>query len=265
MDRPFVVLDTETATLLGAPHLLELGALRIADGEVVETLELLVRPEVAVDPGATAIHGIRAEDVRGALPAAEVLARFADFAGDDWLAAHNAPFDLRVLAFEYARARATPPGGLVLDTLRLARRLIPEAPDHKLATLAEHLEFEGAPPHRALADATYCWTLVEECARRAGGRIEHLLAAGGAPLSIAGHLPRAPRMPRRLRSLQEALATTRPVTLLYGEPLSPPAQLAVLPRFLFESRGKGYLEAECGRSGELKTYRLDRVHRILQS
>ena len=53
------------------------------------------------------------------------------------------------------------------------------------------------------------------------------------------------------------------ITLLYGSKLEPPARLEVLPRFLFERRDKGYLEAECRRSGTLKTYRLDRVHRVL--
>lgn len=265
MERPLVVLDTETATALGAPHLLELGALRVVGGEVVDVFEALVRPEVPIEPEVTAVHGITDRDVRDAPPAGEVLARFTDFAGDDWLAAHNAPFDLRVLGFEYGRAGIRPPGGQVIDSLRLARRFVPDSPDHKLATLCEHLALEGAPPHRALADATYCWKLLEECQVRCGGTLEALFAASGAPLSIASHLPRAPRMPQRLRSLRDALAASSRITLLYGEPLSEPARLSVLPRFLFERRGKGYLEAECGRSGELKTYRLDRVHKILQS
>jgi DNA polymerase-3 subunit epsilon len=121
MDRPLVCLDTETATLGGPPHLVELGAVRIVDGEVADHFVSFVRPLVEIDPDATAIHGITEEDVAGADAAPEVLARFLDWLGDDWMAAHNAPFDARVLAFELARADLPAPAQPLLDSLRLAR------------------------------------------------------------------------------------------------------------------------------------------------
>jgi hypothetical protein len=52
------------------------------------------------------------------------------------------------------------------------------------------------------------------------------------------------------------------VTLVYGEE-GAPARLPVAPRLLFTLGERGYLEAECVRSGTLKTYRLDRVQRIV--
>ncbi|MEO0663880.1 MAG: exonuclease domain-containing protein, partial [Planctomycetota bacterium] len=87
LDRPIVVFDTETATLSGAPHLLELGAVRVVDGEVVEEFEELVAPAVEVEPEATEIHGITNDDVRTASTVENVLARFADWVGNDWLCA----------------------------------------------------------------------------------------------------------------------------------------------------------------------------------
>ena len=53
MNRPIVAFDTETATLRGAPHLLEIGAVRIVDGDIVEHFEALVRPEVPVEAAAS--------------------------------------------------------------------------------------------------------------------------------------------------------------------------------------------------------------------
>jgi DNA polymerase III epsilon subunit-like protein len=46
MSNTIVVLDTETATLQGAPHLLEIGAVRVQEGEIQESFERFVRPEV---------------------------------------------------------------------------------------------------------------------------------------------------------------------------------------------------------------------------
>lgn len=265
MTRPLVVLDTETATLRGAPHLIELGAIRVDDGEVVETFERLVRPEVPIEPDATAIHGITDEDVRSADPAPTVLAEFAAWAGRDWLAAHNAPFDARVLAFEYARAGLDPPPGPFLDTLKLARRHLPDSPDHRLETLRQMLELEEGPAHRALPDAVYCWQVLEAIVERRGGGFDPagLLTECGAPLTIPASFPAPPRLPRRLRPLAEALRAGGEVTILYGEDETAPAPIALRPRFLYASQGKGYLEAECLASGTLKTYRLDRVRRVL--
>lgn len=264
MDRPLVVLDTETATLQGAPHLLELGAVRVVDGEIEDTFECFVRPEVAIEPEATEIHGIDEDDVRDADDAATVLARFAEWAGDDWFAAHSAGFDTKVLGYEYARARLDPPDGLFLDSLSLSKKLIPESADHKLPTLCQHLELEEGPHHRALSDAVYCWKVIEECLERAGGLREAKLATflRGAPVTIRASMPSSPRLPRRLRALEAALEEDREVVALYGETASP-SSIPLMPRFLFEHRSKAYLEALCPRSGTLRTYRIDRLHKIL--
>jgi len=264
-----VVLDTETATLFGAPHLLELGAVRVVDGEIEDQFESLVCPEVEIEPGATEIHGIRQEDVREAPMVTQVLEEFRAWAGESWLASHNASFDAGVLAFEHARHGLTPPPGVFLCSLALSRKLIPESIDHKLTTLCQHLELEEGPHHRALSDAVYAWEVIAECVERLvqeGGERPgpaELAARCGAPLTIEGAFPIAPRLQRRLRPLEAATRDGIEVTLVYGEGEESPAQLTVRPRFLYRRNKNGYLEAECQRSGTLKTYRLDRVQKVL--
>lgn len=263
-----MILDTETATLRGAPHLLELGALRVLHGEVVDQFESLVRPQVPIEPEATAIHGIDQSHILEAPSADEVLARFVAWVGDDWMAAHNAEFDARVLGFECARWRLAPPTGLMFDSLKLARKLIREAPDHKLRTLCEVLELEEGDHHRALADATWCWKVLEECAVRAkdGAPIglSELMSLAGAPTTIERSMPRVARsLKSRLRPLADACATRETITLVYGEVAEGAVPLDVLPHFLYDHGERSYLEAECLRSGTLKTYRLDRVQRVL--
>jgi DNA polymerase III epsilon subunit family exonuclease len=268
MDRPLVVLDCETAAPRGAPHLIELGAVRVHHGEIQDSFQSLVCPPVPIDPESEAIHGIGENDVRQAPWVAEVLQRFSAWVADDWMAAHNASVDSRILGYEYARAGLTPPPGPFIDSLALAKAHIPEAPDHKLDTLRQVLELEEGGEHRALIDAVHCWKVIEECLERAGGlgsaRATELL--GRSPLTIERRRPGPPRMSPRLRPLERATAAGETVHLLYArENDGAPTPLEVLPRFLFERRGKSYLEAECQSSGMLKTYLLERVRKVLPS
>jgi DNA polymerase III epsilon subunit-like protein len=265
MDRPIVVLDTENASAHGAPHLIEVGAVRVAEGEVVEHFAELVCPQAPIDPETTDVHGIRDEDVRTADDAGGVLDRFFSWVGDDWMAAHRAEVDAWVLGFEAARYKLPMPQGVMLDTLRLARKLIPESPNHQLETLAEHLELEEGGRHRALADAVTCWQVLEECAQRIGPTCTstELLAQASPPITIPGTAPRTPRLKQRHRALEPACREDRPVDLHYGDSAErEPAWLAVKPRILYATKQRSYLEAECARSGLLKTYRLDRIRRV---
>jgi DNA polymerase III epsilon subunit-like protein len=267
MDRPIVVLDTERAAPHGAPHLIEIGAVRVVEGEALEHFSRLVRPEVPLDPQTELLCGIDERELAAAEDAGRVLSAFVAWVGDDWLAAHRAEADLRVLAFEAARHDVALPASPCLDTLTLARRALPEAPDHRLATLVEHLGIEVERRHRALDDAVACWQVLEACARRLEPervpRAAELLARAGRPLSLPAAAPRTPRLAPRLRPLEEAARARRPLELLYGAPEGgPPAWLGIVPRLLYAQGAHGYLEAECRRSGMLKTYRLDRVQRV---
>ncbi len=285
MNTPFVVLDTETASAAGAPHLIEVGAVRVESGEVVDHFQALCCPEVPIEPEATEVHGITDADVMRAAPTAEVLAEFAAWLGDDWLAAHDAPKDARVLGFEFARARIEPPAAPFLCTLRLGRKLIPEALDYRLETLCDTLGLEDGPRHRALADAAWCHQVLEACIDRLAASdraenpdpraelqdgeeitLERLLAlTGGVPTTIAGHAPAPPgKMKSRWRPLVDACGQGEALRMLYGSETQAPVELSVTPRLLYQSNKKGYLEAECASSGTLKTYRLDRIQKVLQ-
>ncbi len=264
MDQPLVCIDTETATMQGAPHLLELGAVRIVDGEIEDTFESLVCPVVPIEAGTTAIHGITDRDVMSAPFAKQVLAEFNEWIGDDAMAAHNAPFDTRVLGFEYQRAGLEPAPGAFLDSLPLARRWIPESPDHKLLTLCHMLDPDEGQHHRALSDAVWCWKVVEECLHRAEASGQDPLAeaiyAVKRPLTIASREPERAKMSPRLRPIEAAMRDERPIEVMYGESHTYPIQLK--PKMLYQSHAKGYLEAECPKSGELRTYLLNKVRKV---
>ena len=266
MQRALVAIDTETALPGGPPHLLEVAAVRIADGEATGSLQRLVRPQVPISEESARTHGITEEDLSEAVEAPAALADLRAFVGTDWLLAHDARADARVLGFEFARAELEAPTNPLLDTLRLSRRLLPDAPDHSLPTLVDHLELEGEACHRALPDAVYCWKVFEACLERAGGDAAswgRLFEWGAVSTSIANAGPQRPRRrPSLLRRLDAARREDEAVSILYGTDGEPPTWLDVHPRLLYHETRRDYLEAECSRSGLLKTYRLDRVQRV---
>ncbi|MDA1266023.1 MAG: exonuclease domain-containing protein [Planctomycetota bacterium] len=265
MDRPLVVLDCETAAPTGAPHLVELAAVRVEDGEIQDSFHSLICPPVEVHPESFGVHGIGADQLRTAPWASQVLPEFTAWVGADWMAAHNAGADTRILGFEYARAGLEPPPGPFLDSLALSHQFVPESPDHKLDTLRGHLDLEEGEGHRALTDAVHCWKVLEECFERAGGL--HGVQLSGhlpkRPLTIAGRQPRGARMSPRLRPLERAIAEDVPVILLYALEDAAAVPIEVHPRFLYQRNGKSYLEGECLRSSLLKTYLLERIRKVL--
>jgi hypothetical protein len=205
---------------------------------------------------------------------AEVIADFVAFAGEDWLVAHSVAQDAQVLGFEAARHGLVLPDTTTIDTLKLVRHCVPEASDHKLETLVAHFDIEADVRHRALADAVSCWRVLEECLellslpddveRDRERLLSELVVRAGTRITLASSRPKAPRLSQRLRRLERACRERERVTLVYGIE-EVPAQLLVAPRILYSMGDKGYLEAECARSGLIKTYRLDRVARVLET
>lgn len=89
MPAPLVFFDVETATPSGPPHLIEIGAVRVEDGEVVDTFQRLACPQVPVDPASTACHGLDDAALSRAADAGEVLGEFLEWIEDDVLVGHD--------------------------------------------------------------------------------------------------------------------------------------------------------------------------------
>jgi len=149
--QSFVVFDTETTSRdARTGELVEIGAVRLQGGEVVDRFETLVKPTRGIV--GKQIHGLTDADVEKAPAPAEAARSFLDWAGDDIFVGHNVGFDISFIEAALAdRTRIRP--GDYLDTLVLARAGYPDLDAHKLADLIEFFEIEVEPTHRALADA----------------------------------------------------------------------------------------------------------------
>ncbi len=151
---PFVVVDTETTgSRAGEDRLIEIGAVRVVGGQVVDTFQQLIDPGRAVPNRITWLTGISTAMVFEQPTADAVMPRFAAFLGDDVMVAHNLPFDARFLDVAMDEAGLPPIRNAALDTLRLARRLLPGLPSKGLSGLTAHFGITVDGRHRALGDA----------------------------------------------------------------------------------------------------------------
>lgn len=150
-----VVLDFETSGMSPdqGDRAIEIGAVRIVDGEIVARFQSLMNPQRRISRFIETYTGITNAMVQAAPPADQVMAAFDDFIGDAPLVAHNAAFDRRFLDAELQRIARRRRQDFACSLLA-ARRIYPEAPNHKLATLVAYKDLPtDGRFHRALADA----------------------------------------------------------------------------------------------------------------
>ena len=154
-EATFVVFDLETTGLdvTKGARVVEVGALKLCRGDVVDHFLTLVDPEVPVPAGATAVHGLTDADLAGQPKLAEVFPRFVAFAADAALVAHNLPFDMSFVVAAAAELGLPKLRNASVDLLGLARNCYPGLAGYKLETLAQTFRVTNPAPHRALGDA----------------------------------------------------------------------------------------------------------------
>ncbi|MEO6059755.1 MAG: polyribonucleotide nucleotidyltransferase [Candidatus Limnocylindria bacterium] len=148
----FVVFDVETTAMKPENgYIVDIAALRVKGGKVVDRFESLANPGRSIV--GHQIHGLSDADVAAAPTAAEVLTKFAAWAGDTPVVAHNVGFDLPfVLRHMPSEANWQPKA--VYDTLELAYQLYPDAGSYKLGDLVRFVfGRDHAAAHRAMPDA----------------------------------------------------------------------------------------------------------------
>lgn len=150
-----IILDFETTGLSpnNGDRAIEIGAVKLENGEVTDRFQELMNPGRAVSYFIEEYTGITNKMLSKAAPCSEVMDRFADFIQGQNLVAHNASFDKRFLDSELKRISSSYDGKFSCSLL-ISRRLYQAAPNHKLGTL---IDYKGIASngsfHRALYDS----------------------------------------------------------------------------------------------------------------
>ncbi|MBO5600839.1 MAG: 3'-5' exonuclease [Candidatus Methanomethylophilus sp.] len=151
----YVCIDLETTGLRpSSDWIIEVAAYRMRSGKAEDRFVSFVRPgEIGkVSSFITQLTGITREMVADAPLPEEVLPELFDFVGDDMVVGHNTCFDMNFLYDGAVRAGLDPIGNDFTDTMRISRRTYKDLPNHRLGTLAQHLDVVPTAAHRAAAD-----------------------------------------------------------------------------------------------------------------
>ena len=153
--EPIAVIDFET-TGMSPGHTCratEIAAVIVEDGRIVARYQNLMNSGAYVPPFIESLTGISNAMLRKAPPAAEVMAEVAEFVGRTPLVAHNASFDQKFWDAALGLIQRQRVQDFACSML-LARRLLPQAPNHKLGTLNSWAQLpHTGQAHRAMADA----------------------------------------------------------------------------------------------------------------
>jgi DNA polymerase-3 subunit epsilon len=186
-----IVLDFETTGL--SPDMgdraIEIGAVRLEKGQVVERFQALMNPGKRVSAFIENYTGITNRMLSQAAPCDEVMEQFNDFIGNSNLVAHNASFDKRFLDAELQRINRHYHGHFACSLL-VARRLYQQAPNHKLGSLVDYKNIPSDGDfHRALYDSEMTaklWMVMIE-------DISQLMAKKKVPFTFIQKLSKTPK------------------------------------------------------------------------
>lgn len=163
MPRDYIVFDTETTGLEPcSERIIEIGAIKYINHIKIDEYNQLIYPEMRVSNFITDLTGITNRDLIEQPLFKDVYMDFIDFIEDLPLIAHNAPFDIKMVAAELDRINEPMFRNLVINTVSLAKKAIPKGvvENHKLTTLKEYFGLEYNS-HRAIDDCEVCATLYQ--------------------------------------------------------------------------------------------------------
>lgn len=150
----YVVIDIETTGLdPKKDRIIELGAIRVIEGDILDEFEMLVHYKGQLSDAIVSLTGLTDEMLsEQGVEARQALQGFLEFVGRDRIVGHNLSFDMDFL-HEACRENGLPfMGNRQEDLLRISRRKVTGVANYKLSTLAEHFGIPYEQKHRALAD-----------------------------------------------------------------------------------------------------------------
>lgn len=158
----YVVIDFETTGLNPLlDNIIEIGALKISCGEIVDEYTSLINPNCNISTSISNLTGITNDMVTNAPTLSDVLPAFLSFIETSYVLAHNANFDINFLYDNCIAILNNPFSNNFIDTMRISRLLFKDVKNHKLATLVETFNISGSVSHRSIDDCLCTYKLYE--------------------------------------------------------------------------------------------------------
>lgn len=156
LNEEYVIFDTETTGFyVGSDVMIEIGAVKIKNGEVIDRFDEFIDPKRPLPAKITELTCITDDMLAGQDSEENVTRRFLEWTKDLPMVAHNAKFDIGFISAACQKYNLGEFNNTVLDTMSMARMLHPEWPNHKLTTLVRRykIEWDEDAHHRADYDA----------------------------------------------------------------------------------------------------------------
>lgn len=159
----YVLVDIETTGLSPvSDDIIEIGAIKVKNNEIIDTYNELIKVDRKLTTFITNLTGITDEMLKnGKLPEI-VLQEFIGFVGEDTIMGHNVNFDLGFLRNKCMKYLDVKLQNSYIDTMYLARKLVPDSPNYKLGTLADYFNINYKGAHRGLRDVEITYSLYNE-------------------------------------------------------------------------------------------------------
>lgn len=153
MVNSYVCFDLETTGLSPEKdEIIEIGAVKVAEGKVIDRFSRFVKPDNPISPLVTSLTGISNDMVADAEPTDRTIYDFLYFCEEYPVVGHNLMFDYR-FTYRYAKKYYMDFKKEGLDTLKIARKVLPELPSRSLESLCDHYGIVNVSAHRAYHDA----------------------------------------------------------------------------------------------------------------
>jgi len=258
----FTIFDTETTGLApgSGDRIVEIAGMRFKGKEKIATFQTLVNPRRAISEAAFAVNKINQEMLKGAPTIDAVLPKFLNFIQGSCLCSYNAGFDLEFLNNELKLMGETAlEGFVVVDILKMARRLLPGLERYALWFVAERLGIKMQQVHRAFSDV--------ELTLGVFNKLKGILEAKGILdftqfsnlFAINAHLLDNVNA-QKLSQIQEAIDLKVNLRIKYlsssGVEVT---EREVIPREIKQENNRNYLVGYCCLRKDERTFRIDGI------
>lgn len=261
----FTIFDTETTGLepQSGDRIVEIAAIRFKAAQRIGTFQTLVNPHRPVSDAAFAVNKITEQMLLGAPEISEVIPKFLNFIKGSCLCSYNAGFDLEFLNNEL-RLLGAPllEDTIVVDALKMARRLLPGLERYALWFVAKNLGFKQEQMHRAFSDVELTLGVFNKLKDISYAKGISDFTDFSALFTINPHLLENIAA-QKLAQIQEAIGLGVKLKIKYlSSSGSIVTEREVEPREIKQENNRTYLVAHCLLRNQERTFRIDGILHI---